>query len=266
MARPKVFIGSSTESLNVAKALQANLHPCADVQLWTQGVFGLSDYTLDALLAGAPDFDFAVFVFGADDIAEIRGQRYLVARDNVVFEAGIFVGKIGRQRTFIVAQNVSELQLPSDLKGITVASFSWPPDQPLELGRLRSVLGAVSTLVETSIARDGTREETLKPLSAGMVFLALLLRDRRHSVRELAKPFRNFQDATSRLGSRNKGEAYSEKAAKYGCQCLQALGLADSAGGDEFELTKLGLALLETDKLHARFSNVFDHYPALAKP
>ena len=87
-----------------------------------------------------------------------------------------------------------------------------------------------------------------------MVFLALLLRERTYSIHEMAG-FRIFEESSSRLGD---GQAvanmYSAKAAKYACQCLQALGMTQPLGGDEFALTELGKELLDTGKLQARYA------------
>ena len=41
-SRPLMFIGSSTEGLSVARALQAELEHDVDAKVWDQGVFGLS--------------------------------------------------------------------------------------------------------------------------------------------------------------------------------------------------------------------------------
>jgi predicted nucleotide-binding protein len=46
--------------------------------------------------------DFAAFVVTADDVTASRGRRKASPRDNVVFEIGLFMGAIGRERTFVV--------------------------------------------------------------------------------------------------------------------------------------------------------------------
>src|SRR6202140_2529819 len=127
--KPALFIGSSTQSLPVARVLQSQLKADATVNVWDQGIFGISDYTLDRLLGAIREFDFGVFVFSADDTLEIQGQRYLVARDNVVFELGVFAGGLGRERTFMVVQELLEpFHLPTDPQGITTARSSWSRD------------------------------------------------------------------------------------------------------------------------------------------
>ena len=46
MIKPRVFIGSSAEGLDLTNAVHANLQRVAHPKPWTQGVFGLSQPTL----------------------------------------------------------------------------------------------------------------------------------------------------------------------------------------------------------------------------
>jgi hypothetical protein len=68
-------------------------------------------------------FDFAVMVLSPDDLIETRGQSYASPRDNVLFELGLFMGKIGRSRVFIVHEEDANVKLPSDLAGITLSPY-----------------------------------------------------------------------------------------------------------------------------------------------
>src|SRR3712207_8184060 len=123
-ALPRVFIGSSSEGLEVAEAIQKSLSQHADAIPWNQGVFRLTGGTLDTLIKATDEFDFGVFIFTPDDLVEMRGVKYLVARDNVVFELGLFVGRLGRERNFIVVpSHQTDLRLPSDLNGVTLATY-----------------------------------------------------------------------------------------------------------------------------------------------
>lgn len=122
--KPRLFIGSSSENLKIAYAIQENLDHDFEATVWNQSVFDLSRSTLETLVAKVPDFDVAVFVFSPDDVANVRGEAKQIVRDNVVFELGLFIGQLGRERTFIVVPRGTEsLHLPSDLLGITAATY-----------------------------------------------------------------------------------------------------------------------------------------------
>jgi len=128
--RPLLFVGSSSEGLDVAYAAQENLQDLAEVVVWKQGIFGISEFTLKALLDTLDESQFGLFIFTPDDIINIRGKESRVTRDNVVFELGLFIGRLGIKRTFLMLpDNALDLHLPTDLMGITAATFR-PPDRP----------------------------------------------------------------------------------------------------------------------------------------
>jgi predicted nucleotide-binding protein len=61
----------------------------------------------------------AVVILTADDVASSKitpEQKELRARQNVIFELGFFVGKLGRQRTFALVEK--GVTLPSDVHGV----------------------------------------------------------------------------------------------------------------------------------------------------
>ena len=96
--RPRVFIGSSSEGSEIAAEFQVAFDRDCEVEVWDQGTFGLSQGTLESLVAALDRFDFAILVATADDMREMRGDRKAVPRDNVLFELGLFMGRLGRER------------------------------------------------------------------------------------------------------------------------------------------------------------------------
>lgn len=122
--KPKVFIGSSKESLNIAYSVQKNLEYACEPTVWSQGVFSLSKTSIEALVDASRKYDFAVFCMTPDDIALIRNESNRVARDNVIFEFGLFLGAIGREKVFfIVPRDAQEMHLPTDLLGLTPGTY-----------------------------------------------------------------------------------------------------------------------------------------------
>jgi Predicted nucleotide-binding protein containing TIR-like domain len=157
-ARPVIFVGSSSEGLQLAKAVQVLLDRNNDVELWTQGVFGLSHGTLESLVDAIPGFDFAILILTADDLVISRGTEQQTARDNVLLELGLFMGGLGRDRTFIIYERGTSLKLPSDLAGVTPATF-----QMQASGNLQASLGAPCTQIEQAIQISGIRAQRYTP-------------------------------------------------------------------------------------------------------
>lgn len=149
---PRLFIASSEEGLDYAYAIQKNLDDDADVTVWTQGIFDLSASTVESLISALEKFDFAIFVFATDDVLRIRKKKFAAVRDNVVFELGLFMGKLGRDRTFIAVPKSSDLRIPTDLAGITPGKFN----QKRNDGNLVAALGAFCNDVRLQI-RAGKR-------------------------------------------------------------------------------------------------------------
>lgn len=121
--RPAIFIASSRESLPVARAIQTNLDHDADVTVWTDDVFRLSETSCASLDRIVNNVDYGVFVLSDDDTIQIGESKILVPRDNVVLELGMFIGKLGLEHCFLVRPRDFPLRLPSDVQGITAATY-----------------------------------------------------------------------------------------------------------------------------------------------
>lgn len=158
---PRLFIGSSVRSLAVARAIQEELERDAEVTVWSQGVFRPMQAALDDLVAALDRFDFGVFVFTPDDVVEIEDERASAVRDNVVFELGLFVGRHGRERSFFVVPRRREpFRLPSDLTGITPATY----DADRTDQNLRAALGPACNRIRRAVRRFGAAPVTTRPL------------------------------------------------------------------------------------------------------
>jgi len=145
--RPPLFIGSSVEGLDVAYAIQENLEFDCEPTVWSQGVFQPNTASLTDLFAYSGRVEFAIFVFTPDDIIEMRGHRYASARDNVIFELGLFVGALGPTRCFYAVPHGEELHLPSDLIGVEPLRYVSNRSD----GNLRAALGPASNRVRQAL-------------------------------------------------------------------------------------------------------------------
>ncbi len=152
MKQPRLFIGSSVEGKDIAEMLHVELQYDVEVTVWHQGVFGLSQGSLESIVKAAREnnFDFAALVLTPDDLGSKRGENVSSPRDNVIFELGLFMGALGRDRTFIVYNRDIALDLPSDLAGVTAATFANRQD-----GKLQAALGPVCTQIKDAIKKIG---------------------------------------------------------------------------------------------------------------
>lgn len=155
--KPAVFVGSSSEGLEFARAIRSLLVDDAEVKVWREGTFGVSDVTVEALLNALPRFDFAVLVLSPDDLTVSREQRSASPRDNVIFELGLFMGRLGRSRTFMVRPRDGDLKLPSDVAGVTPALYGWPRAD----GDIRAAVGAACDDIRQAIRTLGVSEARL---------------------------------------------------------------------------------------------------------
>ncbi len=123
---PTLFVGSSSEGLDLARAVRSLLTDDAVVTLWNEGLFTLSNTFIESLVNVVPQFDFAAIVLTPDDLLKSRQLTALGPRDNVLFELGLFMGRLGRSRTFVIRPGGEQVKIPSDLAGLTAAIYDWP--------------------------------------------------------------------------------------------------------------------------------------------
>jgi predicted nucleotide-binding protein len=123
--KPFLFIGSSAESLPIAREIQSGLsHDPLLATVWTDGVFRASRTSIENLLTTVAKSDFALLVLTPDDTVTSRDETKAVPRDNCIFELGLFMGALGRDRTLIVKPRGEDIKMPSDLLGIIPLEYA----------------------------------------------------------------------------------------------------------------------------------------------
>lgn len=148
---PVVFVGSATEDLPFAQAVQQQLDHHGEIELWTEGAFVPSVGALPSLLDAAKRVDFAVMIVTALDTLSTRKTVLQVGRDNVLFEFGLFLGALGPERAFLLVDRAARAVLPTDLGGITPLNFD------SRKTNRQSAVGAACTTIQSRMAVLGMR-------------------------------------------------------------------------------------------------------------
>jgi Predicted nucleotide-binding protein containing TIR-like domain len=105
----------------VADALRT---PDLEPKVWDEETFDFSDTYIESLENELDVADFAVVVVTADDTANVRKKTVNLPRDNVIFELGLFTGRLGRKRCFFLRDAAAQTQIASDLTGVNSIVFS----------------------------------------------------------------------------------------------------------------------------------------------
>jgi predicted nucleotide-binding protein len=122
--KPRIFIGSSVEGLSITRAIQSCFsHDDFHLKPWTDGVFRATSTAIEDLLREVNQSDFAILVLTADDMVISREMEMKAPRDNCIFELGLFLGALGRERTVIVRPRGADIKIPTDLLGLMPLDF-----------------------------------------------------------------------------------------------------------------------------------------------
>ncbi len=156
MSEAKVFIGSPAEANNLAVALQALLERVASARPWSQRIFEPNRGSLESVLAAVNQYDFACFLAPPLDKVSSRGQESPATRDNILLEYGLFLGKLGPGRVFLIRPRDTDLTLPTDLDGVGYLDY-----RPIDKDNPPvSVLAPAAQVVEEHIKDLGPRYAT----------------------------------------------------------------------------------------------------------
>lgn len=78
-------------------------------------------------------------------------------RDNVIFELGFFMSRLGRARTLLLVPRGEDVKLPSDFKGLTPLAYA----QPKSGEEPSTALGPVIYQIKRRLRELGVRKTIL---------------------------------------------------------------------------------------------------------
>lgn len=100
------------------------------------------------------EYDYGIFIFQPNDISIIRREPFNAVRDNVIFELGLYFGKLGRDRAFyLVPENHPKVHIPTDLAGITAGTYDYERLINDRLN-LRAIVGPFCTQIKGIITQN----------------------------------------------------------------------------------------------------------------
>ena len=157
---PAVFVGSSSEREHLAVAVKEVLQEGGLVvaRYWRDVFKEHAGATpIEVLVHVIEEYDFGLFLLAGDDIVALRGHNTQTARDNLIFEFGLFVGRLGRDRTFALIPDDLDMRLPSDLAGVGLDVWVTRDGNP------SSAVRSATTRIRDRIVRAGPRDRPERP-------------------------------------------------------------------------------------------------------
>lgn len=154
--RPRVFFICSIEALDIAESIRAALeHEEAVVEIWSDDhIFPAGSYPVDALEQAVNEADFGVAIAQPDDLVRSRERQAMTPRDNVIFELGFFMSRLGRERTLLLVPRGEDVKLPSDFKGLTPLVYKVESEDE----KLATALGPVVYKIKQRIRELGVKK------------------------------------------------------------------------------------------------------------
>jgi len=159
----RVFVASSSEQLAAVKEVVDAINRSEGIraQPWQEEVFEFSKAYIESLERELDRADFAIVILTGDDASNVRGKNVNLPRDNVIFELGLFAGRLGRERCFFFVDGDTDTRIASDLSGVKPVNF-YRNDADLKGGK--PGLDIQVTRVKQQMMQLGAR---CKPTPAG---------------------------------------------------------------------------------------------------
>ena len=88
---------------------------------------------------------FAIVLLSADDVAFSKNEKVenasFRARQNVIFELGFFIGKIGRECVVVLHEQVDNFEIPSDYQGVLYIPYDNSGNWKLSVAKELKAIG-----------------------------------------------------------------------------------------------------------------------------
>jgi hypothetical protein len=165
MDKSRIFIASSEKVREFAGMLRNEINNAeyCEADTWND-VLKLTgaETKIEALEASAKVYDYAVIIFTKADLR--AGGQDLRSRDDCVFNAGLFMASLGRQRCVLLS-SVEKDALPSDLGGIIFQKFI-EPDNLTNYDNSRPAIQPAAAVIQAWVQRTSTgRGPANRPLT-----------------------------------------------------------------------------------------------------
>ena len=148
---PKLFVSSLPEGVSITRNIQNILaHDDIIVTVSSDNIFGAPRSAINSFLDEAGQSDFCALALTNDDQVINRGNVQSMVRDSIVLKIGLFMGTVGRKRTFLIMPKQLDINIPIELLGLKVIEYQVDPDKSLA-----SVLTPLSIQLRDQILSKG---------------------------------------------------------------------------------------------------------------
>ena len=113
----RLFVMTSKAASEAAAALEKACAGQFSIVTWKDGGLRGANYPIASLEHALDQSDVAIAIAEPS----VDGQH---GRDNIIFELGFFMGRLGRHRTFLLEPRAEKMELPPELAGVN--TLTWP--------------------------------------------------------------------------------------------------------------------------------------------
>lgn len=179
MDKSKIFIASSESAHTFAKMIriEVNTAQYCEAETWKDALSSSGAQSkIEALEYWLKVYDYAIIIFTNADLLTKDAGQDSKARDDCVFEAGLFMALLGRKRCMLLS-SVETSDLPSDLGGITLTKFI-EPDDLTNIAKCKPAVDSAAVAIQDMVQRAaGGQSPANRPLTRE----AILNRERMES-------------------------------------------------------------------------------------